>query len=174
MRHAARIAAFALGCSSIFALSACGSEEVALKQDDPNYKGAEIFAQRCAGCHTLDVAGAHGSSTKASDKEISDGPNFNQRTETVANVLYALENGGFSGKIMPPNLVTGEEAQAVAEFLAKYAGREAKLPPGPTPTSPDEEAKHGDSGSYSDSAARTTAGAATTPNPTATEPDSGE
>ena len=51
-----------------------------------------------------------------------DGPNFNVRTETVDDVLYAIRNGGYSGAIMPENIVVGEEAQEVAEFLAKYAG----------------------------------------------------
>ena len=62
----------------------------------------------------------------ASDTEHTDGPNFNVRREEVDGVLYAIRNGGFSGAIMPENIVTGEEAQHVAEFLAKYAGREAE------------------------------------------------
>ena len=153
MRHAVRIAALAVSCSSLLALSACGSESVGLAQSDPYYKGAEIFAQRCAGCHTLDVSGTQGSSTSAKDKEITDGPNFNQRVETEANVLYALRNGGFSGKIMPQNIVTGAEAEEVARFLAKFAGRDAANPAAPqkktgatddtqvetTPVSPDAD-----------------------------------
>lgn len=141
MRLAVRIAAFALGCSSVLALSACGSQSVALKADDPNLKGAEIFSQRCSGCHSLQVAGAYGSATKASDKEVSDGPDFNQRSVTVEGVLYALENGGYSGKIMPQNIVTGAEAQAVAEFLAEYAGRDAETPVGPKPASDEDGAE---------------------------------
>lgn len=140
MRHAARIAAFAFACSSAFALSACGSEEISISKSDPYYKGAEIFSQRCSGCHSLSVVGAHGSNIKASDKEITDGPNFNQRRETEANVLYALRNGGFSGKIMPQNIVTGEEAKAVAAFLAKYAGKDAPKIAAPTRSAPEEEA----------------------------------
>lgn len=131
MRHAVRMTAALVGCSSLLALSACGSETIAIAESDPYYKGAEIFAQRCSGCHTLSVAGAQGSNIKASDKETTDGPNFDQRVETEANVLYALRNGGFSGKIMPQNIVTGDEAQAVARFLAKYAGSEAKNPAAP-------------------------------------------
>lgn len=134
MRHAARIAAFALACSPLLALSACGSQEIGLSKSDPNIEGAKIFDQRCSGCHSLDVVGAHGSNIKASDKEITDGPNFNQRRETEANVLYALRNGGFSGKIMPQNLVTGAEAEAVARFLAANAGKDAKNPAAPTRT----------------------------------------
>lgn len=143
MRLAARIAAFAVGLSSVFALTACGSEEVGLSKDNPNYQGAVIFSERCAGCHTLDIAGTQGSSTTAKDKEITDGPNFNQRKETVANVLYALENGGFSGKVMPQNLVTGEEARQVAEFLAKYAGKDANTPVSPSSTSSETSSESG-------------------------------
>lgn len=131
MRHAARFAAFAFGCSSLFALSACGSQEIGIAKSSPYYKGAALFDQRCSGCHSLDIVGAHGSAVKASDKEPSDGPNFNQRHETQQNVLYALRNGGFSGAIMPQNLATGADAQALAMFLAKYAGAKAKSPVAP-------------------------------------------
>ncbi|MFT4034628.1 MAG: c-type cytochrome [Patulibacter sp.] len=134
MRHAARFAAFAVGCSSLVALSACGSQEISIAKSSPYYKGAALFDQRCSGCHSLDVVGAHGSAVKASDKEPSDGPNFNQRKETRENVLYALRNGGFSGAIMPQNLATGEDAEALADFLAKYAGRDAKVPAAPVPS----------------------------------------
>ena len=44
-------------------------------------------------------------------------------------MLYAIRNGGFSGAIMPQNIVTGAQAQDVAAFVAKYAGEEAKIPP---------------------------------------------
>jgi cytochrome c5 len=131
MRHAARFAAFAVGCSSLFALSACGSQQIGIAKSSPYYKGAELFDERCSGCHTLDVVGAHGSSVKASDKEPSDGPNFNQRKETRENVLYALRNGGFSGAVMPQNLATGDDAEALADFLAKYAGKDAKVSAAP-------------------------------------------
>ena len=40
-------------------------------------------------------------------------------------MLYAIRNGGFSSSPMPQNLVTGEDAQAVAEFVAKYSGSNA-------------------------------------------------
>jgi mono/diheme cytochrome c family protein len=103
----------------------CGSQGVSVAKDDPNHTGAELFAQNCAGCHTLDVAGAQGSATDVRDRERVDGPNFNTRREEVDQVLYAIRNGGFSGAIMPENIVVGEDAQKVAEFLAEYAGRDA-------------------------------------------------
>ena len=105
----------------------CGSQGIELDSgDSANVQaGARLFLDRCSGCHTIGNIGAEGSAISAGDKETTDGPNFNDRREDVEGVLYAIRNGGFSGAIMPENIVTGEEAQQVAEFLAKYAGRNA-------------------------------------------------
>ena len=48
-----------------------------------------------------------------------------RRRECIERVLYAIANGGFSGAIMPQNIVVGEQAQQVAEFVAGYAGADA-------------------------------------------------
>jgi mono/diheme cytochrome c family protein len=106
----------------------CGSSGVKLAKDDPNHAGAVIFAERCGACHTLDAAGTQGSATDVSDRENVDGPSFNDRKENVEDVIYAIENGGFSGAIMPENIATGDEARQIAEFLAKYAGPGAPKP----------------------------------------------
>jgi hypothetical protein len=39
------------------------------------------------------------------------------------DALFAIRNGGFSGAIMPANIVVGRNAQLVAEFLDRYSGR---------------------------------------------------
>jgi hypothetical protein len=66
--------------------------------------------------------GAQGTTLNVRERERVDGPNFNTRHETPDNVLYALRNGGFSGAIMPENIVVGKDADDVAAFLSKYAG----------------------------------------------------
>jgi mono/diheme cytochrome c family protein len=109
-------------------LAACGSEGVQVSSDDANYEGAELFVQRCSGCHTLKAAGADGSANREFRNQ---GPNLDQRVETPEDVLFAIRNGGFSGAIMPQNIVVGEEAQAVADFVAEYAGTEVDRPPSP-------------------------------------------
>jgi mono/diheme cytochrome c family protein len=108
--------------AAAFGLGACGEEGIQLSSDDPDYEGAEIFARNCAGCHTLDAAGTHGSATDVGSRELRDGPNFNERQESVEDVLHAIRNGGYSSTYMPQNIVTGEEAQKVAEFVARYSG----------------------------------------------------
>ena len=105
-------------------LVACGSEEPKLAKSDPNYRGQELFVQRCSGCHTLEAAGTQGSAVKANKREYKDGPNFDQRKEDREQVLYAIRNGGFSSGPMPQNIVVGEDAEAVADFLAKYSGKD--------------------------------------------------
>lgn len=116
-----------LGASG--SIAACGSahvEDSSANSAAVNH-GAQVFNERCSGCHTLDAAAAEGSATKKNnDRERVDGPNFNQRKETVETALYAIRYGGFSGAIMPENIVTGSDAQAVAEFLAKYSGKDAE------------------------------------------------
>jgi mono/diheme cytochrome c family protein len=106
------------------AATACGSEGISLKSGSSQQvqHGADLFSERCAGCHTLDVAGTQGGATRVHDRERTDGPNFNVRPETSDSVLYAVRNGGFSGAIMPENIVVGKDAQAVAAFVSKYAG----------------------------------------------------
>jgi mono/diheme cytochrome c family protein len=104
------------------ALGACGSEGIQLAEDDPNYEGARLFDENCAGCHSLDAVGAHGSASSIGSREQRDGPNFNERAEDVEAVLYAIRNGGFSSGPMPQNILTGEDAQKVAEFVADNAG----------------------------------------------------
>ena len=111
-------------------VSACGSEGISVSEDDPARAGADIFAARCGGCHTMTPAGTQGSGNRALRAQ---GPNFDQRSETYDEVLYAIRNGGFSGAIMPQNIVVGDEADAVATFVSEYAGSEVEEQATPTP-----------------------------------------
>lgn len=113
-------------------VAACGTEKITVpKSDTTLHWGATLFAQRCSGCHTLSYAATHGSAANVRTREITNGPNFDQRCERpVTRVLYAIENGGFSGAIMPQNVVVGKDARAVAQFVATYAGRKAPVAPG--------------------------------------------
>jgi mono/diheme cytochrome c family protein len=111
--------------------ASCGEQDIQLAKSDPDYEGARIFQQRCSGCHTLAAAGTEGSATNPNDREYKDGPNFNQRKEEKDGVLYAIENGGFSSGPMPQDIVVGEEAEKVADFVAKYSGKEASTAPTP-------------------------------------------
>jgi mono/diheme cytochrome c family protein len=111
-----------LTCLAALALAGCGTESLELSKSDPDYAGASLFVEHCSGCHTLSQAGTQGSASKVKTREYKDGPNFNQRKETEEDVLYAIENGGFSSGPMPQNIVTGEDAKKIAAFIAEYSG----------------------------------------------------
>jgi mono/diheme cytochrome c family protein len=89
-------------------------------------RAAEVFYQRCSGCHSLQLANSYGSANPGNfaSRERTNGPNFNVRHVTTRDALYAIRNGGFSGTIMPANIVTGRQAEVVAKFLGRYSGRE--------------------------------------------------
>jgi mono/diheme cytochrome c family protein len=121
--------------AATIAVAACGTERIHIPANDPNYKadyaGAELFNQRCGGCHTFSPAGTFGSGANPRTDEIINGPNFDQRCERPAiRVLYAIENGGFSGEYMPQNVVVGKQAREVAMFVSRFSGRQAPPEPG--------------------------------------------
>jgi len=119
----------AAGAAAALAISACGSQGIQIAKDSPYRTGAELFATHCSGCHTLSLVGAEGSAASVQGRLRTNGPNFNFRKEGYACVIYAIENGGFSGQIMPQNIVVGYDAMQVARFVAKYAGLEAPKTP---------------------------------------------
>jgi mono/diheme cytochrome c family protein len=114
-----------LAVAAAAALVGCGGDIEVPASDQTARRGAELFYERCSGCHTFEAANSYGS--KASGQiqggERTNGPSFDERKESKEDALFAIRNGGFSGAIMPANIVTGEDAEAVAEFLAKYSGK---------------------------------------------------
>ena len=116
-------------------LAACGTEKISVSDSDPDYKGAELFSQRCGGCHTLTPAGTQGSDARSVRAQ---GPNLDQRVRVEGDVLFAIRNGGYSGAIMPQNIVTGADAsRSPTSSRSTRARRPVSSPrPGATGTSP--------------------------------------
>jgi mono/diheme cytochrome c family protein len=105
-------------------LAACGGKEgISVSENSPDHEGAQLFATHCSGCHTLGAAGSQGTGNRG---QRTQGPNLDQRTESYDDAIFAIRNGGFSGAIMPQNIVVGDEAKAVARFVAEYAGKDAQ------------------------------------------------
>ena len=119
----ARVAVTAVAATALLAAAGCGGEVDVQKDDRAT---AELFMDRCAGCHTLEIANSYGSKPKGqlAGGERTNGPNFDQRKVASEDALFAIRNGGFSGAIMPANIVVGEDAQRLADFLAEYSGRD--------------------------------------------------
>jgi mono/diheme cytochrome c family protein len=71
-------------------------------------RGRTLFVENCGSCHTLGAAGTTG--------QI--GPNLDEAHVDEADVRRAIEVGGRGSGNMPPNLVTGRDAEDVAAFVA--------------------------------------------------------
>jgi mono/diheme cytochrome c family protein len=79
--------------------------------------GRELFGERCRNCHTL----------KAANAVAQVGPNLDDRRPTKALVLNAIENGRAAGNgNMAADLVEGQDAEDVADFVAKAVGQSGK------------------------------------------------
>jgi len=77
-------------------------------------EGRELFALRCSQCHQLDDAGAVGRV----------GPNLDQLLPKPALTMDAIEKGRARGQgQMPAQLLEGQEAKDVANYIDEVAGR---------------------------------------------------
>ena len=76
--------------------------------------GKQLFIQNCKSCHTLAAVQAHGVT----------GPNLDVLGGIdKQRVLNAIKRGGTGSGRMPPGLLEGEDANAVATYVAAVAGR---------------------------------------------------
>jgi mono/diheme cytochrome c family protein len=80
-------------------------------------EGRELFGQRCRGCHSL----------RASNASAKVGPDLDQLKPPRELTLDAIENGRARGNgQMAADLAEGEEAEAIADYIAATAGRTAE------------------------------------------------
>ena len=90
--------------------------------------GRELFVERCRQCHTLQAAAA----------VAQVGPSLDTLRPTKGLVLDAIKNGRARGNgAMAADLVVGEDAEAVAAFVAKAVGQTDKTKPQPKPAGED-------------------------------------
>ena len=76
--------------------------------------GKSLFRQRCASCHTLSAVNARGVT----------GPNLDRIGKvTPARIKTAIRVGGTGQGRMPSKLLSGPDAEDVAAYLSKVAGR---------------------------------------------------
>ena len=86
------------------------SKEVSGQLED----GKQLFIQNCKSCHTLEAVNAHGVT----------GPNLDELGGLdKQRVMSAIERGGTGTGRMPPGLLSGADAEAVAAYVAAVAGR---------------------------------------------------
>jgi mono/diheme cytochrome c family protein len=91
-------------------------------------EGQDLFQTNCGNCHTLYAAGTDGNFAPDLDELLAPtGPATTEKeVEAIEErVLNALEHGVDSSTTpgrMPPEILTGAQAEQVAEFVANTAG----------------------------------------------------
>jgi len=75
--------------------------------------GKRLFRQTCWSCHNLDAVQAQGVT----------GPDLDELGLDRQRVLNAIKRGGTGDGRMPAGLLQGEDAHAVAVYVAKVAGQ---------------------------------------------------
>jgi cbb3-type cytochrome c oxidase subunit III len=97
----------------------CGTGGIAKNADAD--RGKQLFVAKCAGCHTLGAAGTHGTVGPNLDDAFAYDRRQGFKQVTIEQVVRdQIELA--SGK-MPPNLVRGGDADAVAAYVAQVAGK---------------------------------------------------
>lgn len=76
-------------------------------------EGKQLFRQTCWSCHNLDAVQAQGVT----------GPDLDDLGLDRERVLNAIRRGGTGDGRMPAALLEGEDAEAVAAYVAKVAGQ---------------------------------------------------
>jgi mono/diheme cytochrome c family protein len=107
--------------------AARGAQEVPANLEE----GQTLFKDNCGNCHTLYAAGTDGNFGPDLDITLAEAgtPEGEGAEETIeateGRVLDAIKKGvdGAESGRMPPGILSGEQAEEVAEFVAHTAGR---------------------------------------------------
>lgn len=106
------------GATSATKATGATAEESTEKTDEKTGAASDdeaksTFTSTCGGCHTLADAGTKGTT----------GPNLDDLKPDAARVEAAIKKGGTSGTVMPKNLLEGDQAKAVADYVSSVAGQ---------------------------------------------------
>ena len=118
----------ALIAALITALAAtgCGTTGLAEAGAGDTTRGKELFKQKCGQCHTLADAGTAGAIGPNLDDAFRQSRADGLGVRTIQSVVrgqisYAIEEPPTGKPGMPQNLVTGDDADSVAAYVASVA-----------------------------------------------------
>jgi cbb3-type cytochrome c oxidase subunit III len=125
------LAAFA-GLAVALGLAACGTGGMVSASTDQQ-NGKKLFQQKCAGCHSLAAVGSSSTIGPNLDDAFAQARADGFKESAIANIVHdqirfagqystAQNNPNYLKANMPTNLVTGQDADDVAAFVAANAG----------------------------------------------------
>ena len=111
-------------------LAGCGTGGKAAGHGTDQTSGAKLFTAKCAGCHTLAAANARGTVGPNLDDAFAGDKKQGFKESTIQNVVLLQIRQ--PSQPMPKNLVTGQDAQDVAAYVASVAGTGNANAPSPS------------------------------------------
>jgi cbb3-type cytochrome c oxidase subunit III len=112
--------------AAALAAGGCGTGGKATGNADAT-NGQKLYVAKCGGCHTLGNAGTKGTVGPNLDNAFAASHRENFKESTIQNVV--LDQIREAIDPMPKNLVTGQDAQDVAYYVAQVAGVPGKTKP---------------------------------------------
>jgi mono/diheme cytochrome c family protein len=104
-------------------LTACGSGGVSHAGSAADAsQGKQLFTQKCGSCHTLADAGAQGQIGPNLDAAFGPGRSQGFKASTIREIVRDQIKYPGKGTGMPANLVTGDDRESVAAYVAQCAG----------------------------------------------------
>ena len=106
-----------------------------LQEDADIDRGEQLFTQKCGSCHALTGAGTNADIGPNLDQAFAASRASGMDQDTIEGVVQSqIENPRPASPentavYMPANLVEGEDAEAVAAYVASIAGVEGIQPP---------------------------------------------
>jgi mono/diheme cytochrome c family protein len=122
-----RVVVILLTASALLA-AGCGGDDVTGQEGASLSQGKELFVSgadgnpSCGSCHTLVDAGTAGTTGPNLDQAF--GYSCAQGFEESTVYSSVLGQIGLAAGVMPPDLVTGQDAVDVAAYVANVAGKD--------------------------------------------------
>ncbi|MBM3666113.1 MAG: c-type cytochrome [Actinobacteria bacterium] len=113
----------AASVAALAALTGCD-----LQEDADTERGEQLFTEKCGGCHVLTGAGTNGDIGPDLDLAFQDARASGMDQDTIEGVVQTQianprpADPADTTVYMPANLVEGEDAEAVAAYVASVAG----------------------------------------------------
>jgi mono/diheme cytochrome c family protein len=106
-----------------WAITSEGSESAAPEEVSSDLQdGKELFVTNCGACHTMAVAGTDGVIGPDLDELLAPPSASAPAPNTIKPRVLSAINNGVGGR-MPKGVVTGQQAEEVANFVAQVAGQ---------------------------------------------------
>jgi mono/diheme cytochrome c family protein len=140
-------------CATLFAALAatgCGTPGLSEAGEGDAQRGKELYVEKCGSCHVLEDAGTRGTIGPNLDDAFKQSRVDGLGEDTIRSVVrmqiaYPVEEPPTGATGMPADLVTGEDAESVARYVASVAGRPGQSQgPGEVPSGEEGEAAGGE------------------------------